>query len=258
MIVRVNSTERKRIPRSAVKVEVHDGQPRTFDATIDLKKTGLPSEAAVFLEAMCAGSNEVRRFSFGRVGRIAPPDDRRLVGMDGERVFFTLKVVDRSERLGRICGIAKNITPPSAGGLRDAGRAGILPIKSAELGHKPWRLDFGEQYVTLLVNQDIPNFKDLVGRDPLVYSLLCPAVIRQALDRALVQGAELDDDDRWPSVWLRFGRDLHPERADPPLPGADGDERDEWIEEVVDAFSKAHDLKRKFGAAVAPVTGGDE
>ena len=38
MIKRVNFTGRRRIPRDRIDIEVHDGQPRTFDAKIDLEE----------------------------------------------------------------------------------------------------------------------------------------------------------------------------------------------------------------------------
>lgn len=111
MIKRVNFTGRRRIPRDRVDVSVYDGQPRTFDAVISIDDLSLLSHAAVFLEATCAGSTVIERFAFGEVGRIQPPPSRVLTHLDGENVFFTLKVVDRKERFGRIVGVAEHIRP---------------------------------------------------------------------------------------------------------------------------------------------------
>ncbi len=102
MIKRVNFTGRRRIPRNNVHIDVFDGTPRTFSSRIELKNTGLPDHAAVFLEAMCAGSSVIERFSCGIVSDLKPPRHVALNEIDGENVFFTLKVVDQTERFGRI------------------------------------------------------------------------------------------------------------------------------------------------------------
>lgn len=97
MIKRVNFTGRRRIPRNNVHIDVFDGTPRTFSSRIELEDTGLPDHAAVFLEAMCAGSYVIERFNCGIVGDLKPPRHVALNEIDGENVFFTLKVVDQTE-----------------------------------------------------------------------------------------------------------------------------------------------------------------
>ncbi len=43
--------------------------------------------------------------------------------------------------------------------------------------------------------------------DPMIYSLVYPEVIRQILARAIEENVDLDEaDDRWPYLWLAFGR----------------------------------------------------
>jgi hypothetical protein len=259
MIKHVNFTGRRRVPRDRVQVEVHDGQPRSFDAQIDLTETRLPAGAAVYLEAMCAGSTDVERFAFGTVDRIVPPADRTLKKLEGEHVFFALKVVDQTERLGRILGIAENIRPYKAGKQTSTGRKGILPIDEEPLGQCVWRLSFGEHDVCLIVNSAIPELKKRARWDPLFYAAVYPAVIRQILDRALQMNAEIDEaDDRWPSTWLRFGRDLHPERSEPPPANSPEDDRDEWVEEIIAAFCDSHKLKDEFARALSQLGGGEE
>jgi hypothetical protein len=149
MIKRVNFTGRRRIPRAKVDIEVYDGTPRSFDATINLEELQLLPEAAVFLEATSRGSTVIKRFAFGEVGCIRPPEDRSLTEVEGENIFFTLKVVNLTDR--RLLGIAEHIRPQRAGKQTAAGRRGILPVEPAELGQELWRLQFGEQDVFLLV-----------------------------------------------------------------------------------------------------------
>ena len=95
MIKRVNFTGRRRLTRDCVSITVHPGDPRTFDAVIELDDDRFPADAAVYLEATSAGSSVVQRFAFGTVGEVASPEDRRLTDVEGQSVFFHLKVVDQ-------------------------------------------------------------------------------------------------------------------------------------------------------------------
>ena len=258
MIKRVNFTGRRRIPRDRVQIEVFDGNPRTFNATIDLKKIQLLPHAAVFLEAMCAGSNVIERIECGEVEKLQTVQNRPLNEIDGENVFFTLKVVDCTERFGRILGIAENIRPERAGKQTAAGRRGILPIEPRDLGEELWQLEFKEQHVFLLVNKLVPGLVDRARSDPLFYAIVYPEVVRRVLFKAFQENVEIDDEeDRWSVMWLRFGKGLHPSREKPPTGLDREDEWEDWIEDVADAFCQKHEMKSKYLAAAGGADGGD-
>jgi hypothetical protein len=251
MIKRVNFTGRRRIPRERVQIEIEAGPPPVVSGTFHLADLDFPESAAVVLEAMCAGSPIVDRIECGEVGRLRPPRHRRLDRLGGRQVFFTLKVVDRSERYGRILGLAENVRP--AGVERD-GRPleGILPIEVAELGQQVWRLEFREHHVFLLLNGDVPDIARRVRSDAALYALILPEALRHVLGRALAEGGDLEDehDDRWPALWLRFGRGLHPDGEPPPVGQERRDEWEGWIEEVVQAFCERHAIKDAYRRAV--------
>lgn len=256
MIKRVNFTGRRRIPRDRVQIEVFDGQPRRFNALIDLAETELLPHAAVFLEAMCAGSNVIERFDCGEVGKVRPIQNQAFSDIEGENVFFSLKVVDRTERFGRILGLAENIRPERAGKQTAAGRRGILPIEPKDLGEELWQIEFREHDVFLLVNRDIPGLVDRARSDPTFFSLVYPEVVRRVLREAFEENVEIDeDDDRWPVMWLRFGRGLHPIGEAPPTGREQQDEWEDWIEEVVKAFSELHSMKTKYLAVTSNENG---
>lgn len=247
MIKRVNSTGRRRIGSDHVSIEVHDGtETRTFDATIDLQDFEAPEGAEVVLEATCAGSNTIRRFSWGTVGQLIPPDDRALRDLHGANVFFSLKVIDRTEQFGRILGLAENIRPLKAGPRTASGRRGILPVENADLGDELWQLDFRKEDVFLLVNQRIKGLFERVRSDAIVFTLIYPAIIREVLQKALEEPFDDEEDsDRWPVLWLKFAKRLHPEGVIP-SEADDDDARDEWVSEVVSAFCREHALRDKF------------
>jgi hypothetical protein len=255
MIKRVNFTGRRRIAKDRVDISVYDGQPRTFDATINLDGHAFLPHAAVYLEATCAGSALIKRFSFGEVGDIKPPRNRALADLDGENVFFTLKVVDRTERFGRILGIAEHIRPQRGGKQTVVGRRGILPVEPADLGQQLWRLEYRDHDVFLLVNKNVPDITDRI-RSPLFYPLVYPEIVRQILASAIAENVDLEEDpERWPVSWLRFGKSLHSAQEDPPKADDPQEDQEAWIIKVVESFCDAHALRDRYQGATA--NGGD-
>ncbi len=258
MIKRINSLGRKRIPSSQVVIAVSDGDPRRFSASIDLPENDWPGDAIVVMEAMCAGSPNVKRIDCGTVNRLNVPQDDPLVGITGKNVFFSLKVIDRSEKIGRLLGVAENLRPLQTGKQTESGRRGILPVEAKPLGQRLWQLEFREQDVFLLVNQDVPGLSDRMRSDPMIYSLVYPEVIRRVLFNAIEENVDLDeDDDRWQTLWLKFGRNLHPARENPPS-AQEAEEAEEWIEQVVDGFCQRHGLRDRFVKVLKGASGSDE
>ncbi len=240
----INFTGRKRIPQRHIELEVFDGSPRRFDAAINLAGLDFPYDAPVFLEAMCAGSTVIQRFQFGIAGEIVAPTNRRLDEIRGENVFFRLKVIDQSERFGRILGIAEKLRPNKAGEQTSTGRRGILPIELVPLGQQLWQLHYGDQDVCLQVNESVPGIKDRARWDKVFQGYVYPAVIREILARAISNNAADDEEsDKWDVLWLRFGRNLHPERESAPRGPLFDDVHWEWIDAVVDEFCNLHRLR---------------
>lgn len=251
MIKRINSLGRKRIARDCVAISVYDGQPRRFSASIELSEAGWPQDAIVVMEAMCAGSPVVKRFGCGTVGNLSLPRDIPLDGITGQNVFFSLKVIDHSDMIGRLLGVAENIRPIETGKQTEAGRRGILPVESVPLGQQLWQLDFREHDVYLLVNDSVDGLSERMRSDPMIYSLVYPEVIRQILARAIEQNIDLEEaDDRWPYLWLAFGKNLHPAQEKPPSPD-DEETKDDWIEQVVAGFCQMHALRDKYAIAIS-------
>ena len=93
----------------------------------------------------------------------------------------------------------------------------------------------------------VPALAEMIRSDPAIFPLIYPQIIRQVLARAIDEGADADDveDDRWPALWVAFGRKLHPEHAEPPLPDEE-EAVEEWIETLIDSFCQLHQLRGKF------------
>jgi len=255
MIKRINSLGRKRIPRDCMAVAIADGTPRRFSASIELPENDWPQEAIVVIEAMCAGSPTVSRFECGPLNNLKAPRDTPLKDLTGRNVFFHLKVIDQSEKIGRILGLAENIRPIETGLQTNAGRRGILPVEAIDLGQQLWQLDFRDHDVFLLVNSQIEHLPNQLQSDPASYALIYPEIIRRILYKAIDQNVDLEEEeDRWPYLWLKFGRSFHPERMTPPSP-AEGEAIDEWVESVVAEFCKQKSFRDRFTKATAQSEG---
>ena len=98
------------------------------------------------------------------------------------------------------------------------------------------------------MNSEVPDLKDRLKWDPAFFAAIYPAVVRMILATALDEG-DLDDDEatRWQTQWLRFGKGLHPEGADPPV--TDPEDQRDWIDAVVMRFADQHRLRDLYAKA---------
>lgn len=248
MIKTYNYTGRKKLPRSAVRIRI-DGD--TFSAEWNLDEHPMPASAAVYVEAFTAGSADVLRFPYGTVGTPNPEaSDRKLGDVSGDSVGFHFKVVDESERVGRLLGVALNIKP-LGDAEEESNQQSILPVNPVDLGDQMWRLTFIHQRPWLEVNNRIPDIMQIVREDRRFFSLVYPAVIREILFRILIVEEWNDpngSDDDWRVQWLQWGIRWHPDK-ERPAEGDPGDVREElliWIEQVVNAFCVKHRVRDKF------------
>lgn len=259
MIKRVNFTGRRRIPRSKVELQLFDGSPRRFSANIQFEVNAFPGDAEVVLEATSAGSTIVERIPCGTIDDLLQPNLRELRHVDGENVFFTLKVIDRHEQIGRLLGVAEQLRPERSGEASTGGRRGILPIEPAELGQEVWRLEFTDHDVLLQVNAKLIELKDRVRSDVMLYAIIYPDVIRRVIRAAIFENVDVEEDsERWSVLWLRFGKDLHPLHSNPPSAGDTSELIDEWIDEVAVAFCNQHRLFDEYQKSLALQVGGEQ
>ena len=247
MIRRVNYTERKRVPVSSIQMEIFNGTPRTFKAEFDINeinKRRFPTQAKVVLDATCAGSEIVQRFSFGNVERIVPEQELILDKLTGENIRFTLKIIDFSKEIGKILGIAENIRPINAAKKTSENRQSILPIEPRDLGEQLWRLEFREYEVFLLVNKTIPGLLERFGNDLTLGGLVYPSIIRDIFWRACIYEKYEDEQGGWKTNWVQFAKKLNPDK--PP----DDEDISTWIESVIDSFCEKHHFKQSYSTYV--------
>lgn len=110
MISRFNYTDRIDLKTRMFNITVKDGPPRTFDIDWNFDGLVLPADARVYVEAMASGAPAVIRYAYGTVAERRPPANGTDISeLPGENVHFTVKLVDETEKVGRLVGLAENI-----------------------------------------------------------------------------------------------------------------------------------------------------
>ncbi len=247
MIRTFNYTGRKRIPQSQIQLNItepHKGL-RVLDTTVQLDNLALPAEASVYVEAY-SRTGGVKRYLFGKVSKFNPPEDLSIPDpVSIENLHFRVLVVDESGLIGRIVAVADRLRLKTAEiGLSES----ILPVELDDLGKLVWRVDFGEERPTLVLNYNIPDIKHVAASDPRFFEYVYPAVLKEILTHMVwIEGMDASDDmdiDDWCLQWLRFTNkyvqaDGRPELNKESLE-FDPEAARQWIDDVVEEFCTSH------------------
>jgi hypothetical protein len=240
VIRRLNYTGRKSIRRSQVTVRLRQIEAGyDFAVEFDPGAFRFPPEARIYVEAYNAAS--YMRFDFGTVGEFKTPRDTRLTEvMRRPLPRFRLKVVDVSQSVGLLLGVADQIVP-----LRPdedvAQRQSLLPVDFVDLGERAWRLDLLD-WPVLELNRNIGTIAEAARSSGAFVGLVYPEVVRAVLTEAIIGQDITDpnfDDSSWASLWLRYACSL-PGMEAPPQ-GASEEARAnqaDWIDSAVQAFCR--------------------
>jgi len=242
-----NYTGRRKIERRDINILIRkEGELLAFDAVLQLTNYKFPGIAQIYVEAY--RQNQWMQFSFGTVGAVRPPANRLLTEYAvPEGLLFRIRVVlPTGSEKHKLLGEADQIPFVKAGTIDDHRRPIITP-ESADLDRLLWKLDLEGEIPRLLVNEKtLPTWRDF-ARNPLFIALVYPEVLRQTLNRALIEDKFTEDDEgdetaNWRQDWVAFARQLG---GLGPLPNTNETERRlEWIDDAVNSFARRHDLKQ--------------
>lgn len=248
MIRKLNFTGRKKIPKSQISIGIRQGEDNTksFTAELNLNDLNLPPNAEVYVEAY--RRHAYMRFPFGTVENLIIPEERSLVSFNpGETPRFRVKVVDRTAGLGKIVASADKIFP-NLGDTPATERDFLLPVEHKDLGDQVWHLELKDDGPVLELNDRIGNLRQSARSDETFFSLVYPDIVRRVLTMTLIGENQSDpdcDEDDWQSQWLKFACSF-PGIDDPPSAIASSMEKEEWVEDVVNAFCKKWKVREKF------------
>lgn len=244
MIRTLNFTGRHRITREATRITLHEKSNGLvgFDAELTLGHLDLPADAKIYLEA--AFKTTFIRFPWGTVGNINPPNERILTLEQPKLATFRIKIVEAIDNgLGRLLAVGDHIRPE---GFQDGVRRRISLFRvnySNELTKEIWRLSFDDDGPILDLN-NMPGINDIVHQETF-RALVYPELVRQILKAVLEEGIN-DEPDSWKVRWLRFAEKQTIEALPPFTDGELDIEHKEWINAVVEGFSKKFKLVENF------------
>lgn len=241
---RLNYTNRRSIGRENVSIQVRqDSSGATFDAELKLDGCKASADTRVFVEAFRSASTTWKRFDFGRVGCLIPPADRRLDEFgDPAGIRFRVKLTSADGAVGKLVAEEDDVQPRLPDD-KDRPSSPLIVIAPGAIGNEIWRVSFDGALPTLLINEQIGDWK-VLAKDWTFRALVTPAVMRQVLTNILIVDGDIGDEDDatdWRGLWLRFAERL-PGVAETPTPPTDVADRpacEEWINTAVEAFSKA-------------------
>lgn len=134
--------------------------------------------------------------------------------------------------------------------LRAAGDPeGILLFQAADIRPRLWRLELRtDEHPILYIDERVTDAALWARSDPVFTACVLPQVAATVL-RAMLENGEFDGDG-WESDWAEWARQLVPGSI-PPF-NADADTKSIWIDDVIDAFLRAHKLSE---AAISKLGG---
>lgn len=252
MIRKLNFTGRKKINKSSVNIEiVSENDQRFFNAEIDLAEFDLPGNAHVYVEAYHRSG--YRRYNFGTIADRHKPRDRSLSGfLETAIPLFRVKVVDKSNRIGKILAAADKIRPRKVNG-KALDEKSLLWIVYEDIGESAWILDLEGDWPELRLNNKLPDVTQLAVNDPRFLLLVYPEIFRQVLKRIVLIDKQFETsiEDDWHSEWLKMAFSLPTfDKISEEDTQAD---IERWIDQAVDAFCK----KNRFLETFIRVSGGD-
>lgn len=241
---RINWTERLRITRDHAQISLVPAEVPSFEAKLVLSHLQLPLDARVIVEAY--ESTNLVRFDYGTVGLLRAPADTSLREFESpEGVLFRVKVVGVGGLEGRILAEADKLRPQDVD-ADQAGRDPLLKPQGKDLGELVWKLeiDDGVDGPRFYINKQLGNWREL-ARTPAFIWMVYPEVLRQILRVAASDDRPQDDETCWQSRWLRFAGTITGTPS-PPDDELDADEREQWVEDVVQAFARQHQMRERY------------
>ena len=230
----LNYTQRRRIEQKQAQFSFADKSAEVpeFDVTFGIDSSHYPDDAALYVEAYHKETRQ--RFSFGKVSKIVPPQNRKLEQIDlSGAILFRVIIVDETGRHGLLLASGEGFRADAADD--EESKSSIFAVVSRPLNQIPWKVDFDTGGPPeLCLNSSIPNAIEKMRTDAVFQSLILPAALKQVLTFYMWNE---DSDSEVSERWLSFASLFSdkPESNDPA-------ELMDWIEDVVDGFTARFDL----------------
>lgn len=205
-----------------------------LDIADDWDRSKLPPDAEIKIKLV-----ENKFVEVLHLGTIAlPAKTAPLTNSSFRAPSCQLRIVSRDEHSnGLLLASTKAWTLKSAGDPE-----GILLFKPADIQPRLWKLEIrAQEHPILYVDERIPNAAHWAKTDPVFAACVLPHIVSEVLREVLAAGDITEG--TWEADWVRWAETFVP-GSSPPFDGDDL-ERDSWVDDLVDAFSRRHELARK-------------
>jgi hypothetical protein len=119
---------------------------------------------------------------------------------------------------------------------------GILSFLPYETAPRLWQLVLeDDNYPILRVDKEIRNVAAWASTDPVFLAAVLPTVIEQVWRRILDDGEQPEEG--WKADWLHWANTMMPGTV-PPITAASGEEKEQWLQNLGDAFARRHHLAK--------------
>lgn len=233
MLKTIRLTGRRQLPVGAFDFQIFDQENTQIAALAIVDPSclkGFPADAEIKVRISENKTVEILHF-----GTMAAPLSTTSVMTKFLAPSCQIRaVVSNGDHEGKLLGSTKPWTYKSDGQID-----GILLFQeSSHIAPKLWKLDLrDEEYPILYVNDTIPDPGLWAKTDPVFHSCVLPVVIGSIFDRILETGESPEDG--WMLDWLNWAASFVSIET---IPFSDHSKREDWIENLIDAFLRKHDF----------------
>jgi hypothetical protein len=236
MIRRYNYTGRKKLFEIRINEWTKKGA-KYFEVVCDLRNSGFPDDAKIFVEPYFKSS--FLRFDFGTIARFQPPANPEISDLPTtDQLKYRIKIVDENSKHGLILGTADirgvSIDNPHSG------KQSILPVDFVELGNRIWTLEFRADRPVLAVNSLLTDIREKVKHGDF-FTLVYPEVIKLIALKLETEDGFYDEGlSGWQAEWMRYFNEVLRHTQLP----FQGDEKsvEDWANDISDAFARKYQV----------------
>lgn len=251
---KLNFTERKTLPQSAVIISVDPGaKPLSVRINQLALPEAVPDSAQVSVEAYRSSTGHYERVNFGDAAPFktgAAAGAARLLARiaSAEGLRFRLKIVEAGG--GRLIAEADGLRSIEESDERAVDD--LFPVIPKTLNGELWRLAFSPEGPELWVEKSLDQDGVFLWTLPAFQALVLPAVLRQVAER-VVRNRDAAED--WHERWRIFLNGFHAGFGDAVEPSEDeappsDDEIDALTAELAAAFARKFELMKAGAAAL--------
>lgn len=246
---RINFTMRQKIRQSDISITVNSDPGNPFQITLEhLDDYSFRKNSLVVIEVTSSGNYHVQRWELeGTLGehlrrnRKEFPDggvlfQGTLPEFQAKNFLFTIKIVDTSEEIGKILGIAHVRVRKEEDTLQK--KTAIISEK-ADLGPELWKVKVDRNFgVSLLWNQKYPTFPNELNTNRKLQAILLPVILRTALLQLGLEGLTEEEDVEEENQLQYFWNFAKKYSSQEPPSSENSEEYLGWVDAVVEEYSR--------------------